>query len=89
MLYELVSGDVPFGNGDDNDLTTFAAITGHNSGGIKQIEGGSAALMSVINAMVDPVASKRPDPKKLMSDPWFGGVSFSNLAAGKMEVSYR
>jgi len=82
LLYELYAGVAPFRA--DNEVETYSAITSHQRGAVALPEGvpPAAALLALVNRLLDPEPAARPTAADVQADGFFGGLAWSDVMSG-------
>uniref|UniRef100_A0A7S3ASZ5 cGMP-dependent protein kinase n=1 Tax=Haptolina ericina TaxID=156174 RepID=A0A7S3ASZ5_9EUKA len=82
-LFEMVTGDSPWGSSEGEDTVLLKNISAHTFGAIEVPEA-STDCAKLINALLHPKPSERLQGPAVQNHPWFAQVSWKRLRAAEL-----
>ena len=79
LLFELATGDSPWGATDDDDMVLLKRITGHTSGSLAVPQHVNPQLSALLNDLLEPDVELRRGDGSVIADPWFDDVNWPRL----------
>lgn len=79
LLYELATGDSPWGATDDDDIVVLQRITSHVSGSLVVPGAVNPQLVALLNDLLEPEVEQRRGDGSVVTDVWFDEISWSRL----------
>jgi protein kinase A len=84
LLFELATGDSPWGATDDDDMVLLKRISSHVSGALAIPAHVNPQLSALLNDLLEPDVDARRGDSSVVMDPWFDDVNWSRLLDGEL-----
>jgi len=79
LMFELATGDSPWGATDDDDMVLLKRISSHTSGALAVPAHVNPQLSALINDLLEPDPETRRGDGSVVADAWFDEISWSRL----------
>jgi len=83
LLFELATGESPWGASDAEDTIILKRIAAHTAGELEMPEV-TPELLQLCNGLLDPEPTKRPTSAQVMDHPWFAEVPWERIYRGEV-----
>jgi serine/threonine protein kinase len=84
LMFELATGDSPWGATDDDDMVVLKRISSHTSGSLAVPSHVNPQLAALLNDLLEPEVETRRGDGSVVADAWFDEISWSRLLDGEL-----
>ena len=84
LMYELATGDSPWGATDSDDMMVLKRISAHTSGSLAVPQHVNPQLTALLNDLLEPDADARRGDESVVADAWFDNIQWPRLLDGEV-----